>query len=240
MAQITDSEPLEANAKHGTRSASARTQSSLAGSVAFNQNLHREILALIPRLTRYARVLTRDVIAAEDLVQDCLARALEKIHLWEPRTDLRAWLFTILCRQHIDHTRGDARRRNYIASRQSDLGLAPSPNQTARLELRDLERALAKLPEEQRSVILLVGLEGMDYAEAAAVVNTPVATVRSRIARGRQTLRKTTGLFPARNSKRLGKGANLDCARRPVPCGDHFQFASNAQISAPKSQRAVQ
>ena len=198
MAQVTDSEALEPNAKHGTRSVSARTQC-LAGPVAFNQHLHREILALMPRLTRYARVLTRDVIAAEDLVQDCLARALEKIHLWEPETDLRAWLFTILRRQHIDHTRGNARRRDYIASQEYDLSLAPSPNRTARLELRDLERALAKLPEKQRSVILLVGLQGMDYAEAAAVVNTPVATVRSRIARGRQTLRMTTGPSPARH-----------------------------------------
>src|SRR5215469_3232668 len=82
-------------------------------------------------------------------------------------------------------TRGNARRRDYIASQEYDLSSAPSPNQAARLELRDLERALTKLPEEQRSVILLVGLQGMDYAEAAAVVNTPVATVRSRIARGR-------------------------------------------------------
>ena len=76
------------------------------------------------------------------------------------------------------------------------------PNQTARLELRDLERGLAKLPEEPRSVILLVGLEGMEYAKAAAVVKTPVGTVRSRVACGRESLRNATGLFPARHSRR--------------------------------------
>jgi RNA polymerase sigma-70 factor (ECF subfamily) len=167
-----------------------------------DQRLRGEISRLIPQLKRYARALTRDVAAADDLVQDCLARALEKIHLWEPGTDLRAWLFTILYRGHISHMRRDARQRDHLELQESDSSLVFSANQTARLELRDLERGLAQLPEEQRSVILLVGLEGMDYAEAAAAVNTPVGTVRSRIARGRESLRKTTGLFPARHSRR--------------------------------------
>jgi RNA polymerase sigma-70 factor (ECF subfamily) len=74
--------------------------------------------------------------------------------------------------------------------------LALSPAQAARLELRDLERALAKLPEQQRSVILLVGLEGMRYEEAASVVNLPVGTVRSQVSHGRETLRMLTGLYP--------------------------------------------
>jgi DNA-directed RNA polymerase specialized sigma24 family protein len=69
-----------------------------------------------------------------------------------------------------------------------------SPDQTIRLEVRDLKRAIAKLPGEQQSVILLVGLKGMAYAEAAAVINTPVGTVRSRVARGRETLRAMTEL----------------------------------------------
>jgi RNA polymerase sigma-70 factor (ECF subfamily) len=122
--------------------------------------------------------------------------------MWEPGTDLRAWLFTILYRQHISHTRRDARRREGVELQESDASSMLPPNQTARLELRDLERGLAKLPEEQRSVILLVGLEGMDYAEAAAAVKAPLGTVRSRIARGRESLRKETGLFPARHSPR--------------------------------------
>ena len=195
MTRITDLDAREATSKQADRSGSA---SVLAG----NHYLHEEILAHLPRLERFARALTRDVVSADDLVQDCLARALEKIHLWEPGTDLRAWLFTILYRQHISHTRRNARHRERVELQESDASLVFPPNQTARLELRDLERGLAKLPEEQRSVILLVGLEGMDYSEAAAAVNTPLGTVRSRIARGRESLRKATGLFPARHSRR--------------------------------------
>ena len=202
MTQITGLDALEATAKRADRIGSAKVEAGLPKPVPDDQYLRGEILALIPRLERFARALTHDVASADDLVQDCLARALEKSHMWEPGTDLRAWLFTILYRQHISHTRRDARRREGAELQESDASLMLPPNQTARLELRDLERGLAKLPEEQRLVILLVGLEGMDYAEAAAAVNAPLGTVRSRIARGRESLRKATGLFPARHSPR--------------------------------------
>jgi RNA polymerase sigma-70 factor (ECF subfamily) len=203
VTQATGLNALEATAKQADRDGSARVWGGgLPKPAVDDRYLREEILALIPRLERFARALTHDVVSADDLVQDCLARALEKIHLWEPGTDLRAWLFTILYRQHISHTRRDARRREGGEPQESNASFFFPPNQTARLELRDLERGLAKLPEEQRSVILLVGLEGMDYAEAAAAVNTPVGTVRSRIARGRESLRKATGLFPARHSRR--------------------------------------
>lgn len=202
MTQTTGLDALKTTPKEAERIGSARVWGGLPKPVSDDQHLRGEIARLIPQLKRYARALTRDAIAADDLVQDCLARALEKIHLWEPGTDLRAWLFTILYRAHISHMRRDGRQRDHLELQEFDSSLVFSPNQTARLELRDLERGLAKLPEEQRSVILLVGMEGMDYAEAAAVVNTPVGTVRSRIARGRETLRKATGLFPARHSRR--------------------------------------
>ena len=68
-------------------------------------DIHRSIEVEIPRLRRYARALTRDVVAADDLVQDCLARALGKLHLWEEGTDLRAWLFTILHNQYVNQVR---------------------------------------------------------------------------------------------------------------------------------------
>jgi RNA polymerase sigma-70 factor (ECF subfamily) len=221
VAQTTDADVLETTGKQIDRGRSARAWAGLP-KPALTNDLHKEILALLPRLRRYARVLTRDVVGAEDLVQDCLARALEKIHLWQPGTDLRAWLFTILYRQYISHARRDARHRDAWELQESDASLELLPNQTARLELRDLERALARLPEEQRSVILLVGLEGMDYAEAAAAVNAPLGTVRSRIARGRENLRKTTGLFPARHSHRK----DFPPVRRQAP--------------PPKSQEVVQ
>lgn len=223
MTQTAGLDALDSTAKQADRRGSATVWAGLPKPVLDEQYLREEILALIPRLERFARALTRDLVSADDLVQDCLARALEKIHLWEPGTDLRAWLFTILYRQHISHTRRDTRRREGVELQESDASLVSPANQTARLELRDLERGLAKLPEEQRSVILLVGLEGMDYAEAAAAVNTPVGTVRSRIARGRETLRKATGLFPARHSR-----------------SKDFPPVRTQASSAPKSQEVVQ
>jgi len=167
-----------------------------------DRTLRQQIEALVPRLRRYARALTHDAVAADDLVQDSLSRALGKIHLWEKGTDLRAWLFTILHNQHVSLRRRELRERAGIDLQTSNPRLAFAPSQDKRLELRDLERALASLPDEQRAVILLVGLEGMRYEEAASVVNLPVGTVRSRVARGRETLRILTGLFPERHSRR--------------------------------------
>jgi len=181
-----------------------------------NRGLVSQIEVLIPRLRRCARAMVRDPVAADDLVQDSLAQALGKIHLWEDGTDLRAWLFTILHNRHISLARQAARRRVVELKR-----LKPSsellPNQIARLELRDLERAIARLPEEQRSLILLVGLEGMSYEEAASVVDLPVGTVRSQVSRGRETLRMMTGLFAGRHSRRSGNAAKSATSWWQVP-----------------------
>jgi RNA polymerase sigma-70 factor (ECF subfamily) len=159
-------------------------------------DIFRDIEAEIPRLRRYARALTRDLIAADDLVQDCLARALGKLHLWQEGTDLRAWLFTILHNQYVNHVRRAVREGTAVALNESEPLLTRAPQQGRRLELRDLQRAIAKLPEEQRSVILLVGLEGMRYEEVAAVLDVPVGTIRSRLSRGREALRRLMGAVP--------------------------------------------
>ena len=158
----------------------------------------RKIEEEIPRLRRYARALTRDINAADDLVQDCLTRALSKVHLWQKGTDLRAWLFTILHNQYVNHVRRAVREGSAVGLSDSEPMLTSAPNQGKRLELRDLERAIAKLPEEQRSVLLLVGLEGMRYEEVAAVLNVPVGTIRSRLSRGREMLRQLMGMAPER------------------------------------------
>lgn len=179
-----------------------------------DRNLHRKIETLLPRLTRYARVLTHDAVAADDLVQDCLVRALGKIHLWEPGTDLRAWLFTILHNKHVSLARRDARQRGRIELQADTQSVGRPPDQAVRLEVRDLERAIGKLPEEQRKVVLLVGLDGMQYDEAASIVNLPVGTVRSRVARGRETLRTMTGLFPSRHARRSGGATQPPIRRR--------------------------
>jgi RNA polymerase sigma factor (sigma-70 family) len=159
-------------------------------------DIYREIEAEIPRLRRYARALTRDVAAADDLVQDCLTRALGKLHLWQKGTDLRAWLFTILHNQYVNYVRRSVREGAAVGLSDSEPLLTRGPQQGQRLELRDLERAIAKLPEEQQSAILLVGLEGMRYEEVAAVLGVPVGTIRSRLSRGREALRKLVGIDP--------------------------------------------
>src|SRR6478735_7574823 len=162
----------------------------------FVTDIHRSIEAEIPRLRRYARALARDVAAADDLVQDCLARALGKLHLWQDGTDLRAWLFTILHNQYVNQVRRAVREGAAVGLSETEPLLTRAPHQGKRLELRDLERAIAKLPEEQRSVILLVGLEGMRYEEVAEILDVPVGTIRSRLSRGREALRRLTGAVP--------------------------------------------
>src|SRR5438132_2497618 len=144
----------------------------------------------IPRLRRYARALTRDPARADDLVQSCLVRAIAKEHLWEPGTDLRAWLFTILHNQNVNEVRRSVREGVAVAMEDAASALTMAPRASATLQLRDLERAIRLLPEEQRQVILLVGLEGMHYEEVAAVLDIPIGTVRSRLSRGRETLRR--------------------------------------------------
>jgi RNA polymerase sigma-70 factor, ECF subfamily len=144
----------------------------------------------IPRLRRYARALTRDASRADDLVQSCLCRAIAKQHLWEPGTDLRAWLFTILHNQHVNDVRRAAREGVAIPVEDAVPVLTTVCDTGASLQLRDLERALGRLPDEQRQVILLVGLEGMRYEEVATILGIPIGTVRSRLSRGRDMLRE--------------------------------------------------
>jgi RNA polymerase sigma-70 factor (ECF subfamily) len=114
----------------------------------------------IPGLRRHAVALTRDRDRADDLVQDCLVRALAKQHLWQPETDLMAWLFTILHNSRVSDLRRSARekRRNEIAA-ESFLPMPRYPD--GRLELLDLDRRIGKLPERQRQALLLVCLEGI-------------------------------------------------------------------------------
>ena len=150
-------------------------------------DVSRLLEAEIPRLRRYARALTRDAVHADDLVQNCLTRALAKQHLWQPGTDLRAWLVTILHNQHCNEVRRSVREGSSV-----ELDRAPPvavlSNAIAVLELRDLERAINRLPEDQRTVVLLIGLEGMPYDRVAAILKVPVGTVRSRLACGRAKL----------------------------------------------------
>ena len=150
---------------------------------------HRLIEQQIPRLRRYARALTRNRERADDLVQDTLSRALVKEQFWQPGTNLRAWLFTIMHNQNVNNVRRAVRESGLVDMEQ----LSPMPattDPTASRQMFELERALAQLPLGQRQVILLVGLEGFSYEDAAGILSVPVGTVRSRLSRGRDILRK--------------------------------------------------
>lgn len=148
------------------------------------------LMQYIPRLRRYARALTGDAAAADDLVQDTLERALLKQALWREGSDLRAWLFTVMHNVFINQVRGAAANRTVPL----DEGLVQLQVNAARagdrLDIRDLDAALQALPEEQRSVVLLVGMEQLSYEEAARVLEIPVGTVMSRLSRGRERLRR--------------------------------------------------
>jgi RNA polymerase sigma-70 factor, ECF subfamily len=152
-------------------------------------DFRRQIEQEVPRLRRYARALTRDIGQADDLVQSCLVRALVKEHLWQPGSNLRVWLFTVLHNLHINRVRRLMREQDNAIVASASLALAQS-EPSARLDLLDVEQAIKKLPEVQRRVILLIGLEGMRYDEAAQILGVPIGTVRSRIARARQMLRE--------------------------------------------------
>ena len=147
-----------------------------------------EITALIPRLRRYARTLTGDRSFADDLVQDTLERAWGRLHLWRPGSDLRAWLFTIMHNLHVNQAR-TRRSEDSIDLRNEPMEFAARPSQEERLEITDLTMALRRLPDEQREVLLLVGLEEMSYQEAAKVLAVPLGTIMSRLFRGRERLR---------------------------------------------------
>jgi len=148
----------------------------------------------IPRLRRYARALTRASDPADDLVQDTLLRALTKLHLWQPGTDIRAWLFTIMHHQYVNTVRREAREATTVVDIEHiSSNLVATTDPTARRQLVELDRALARLSAEQREVLLLVGLEGMDYGSVAQILGVPIGTVRSRLSRGRERLRELMG-----------------------------------------------
>ena len=154
----------------------------------------RLLEAQLPRLRRYARALTRDLSRADDLVQDTLVRALDKQHLYQDGTNLRAWLFTLMHNQHVNNARRNVREDNSLDVDTMAAHLVAVTDPTASRQLRELDEAIGKLAMEQRQVILLIGLEGMSYEEAAAILDVPIGTVRSRLSRGREALRRLMGM----------------------------------------------
>jgi RNA polymerase sigma-70 factor (ECF subfamily) len=140
---------------------------------------HEHIKVAIPALRRYARALTRDAEAAEDIVQDTLVRALRSEHLFHGG-DTRAWLYTILTNLNRNRLRTLSRRPVLTSIKDSDAATG-GPESGG----RDIARALDELAEDQRSALLLVVLEGLTYREVAEIQGVPIGTVMSRLARAR-------------------------------------------------------
>ncbi|MEC9244298.1 MAG: sigma-70 family RNA polymerase sigma factor [Pseudomonadota bacterium] len=150
----------------------------------------KAIVGEIPGLRRYARALLRDADAADDLVQDCLERAFSRLDNWQTGTSPRRWLFTLMHNLFVDGVRARKRRSELVSDAAVDRPASVSaPEQNGMLDLRDVLDALQEISPERRAAILLVGVEGMSYAEAADVRDIPTGTLMSRVARGRQDLR---------------------------------------------------
>jgi RNA polymerase sigma-70 factor (ECF subfamily) len=142
----------------------------------------------IPRLRRYARAQTGDARRADDLVEDCLCRAVRTIDLFWSGTDLRVWLFTLLRDQLAGSGRQVAHAMRATAIEDAAKAVSSPKHRFPALTLENLRRALAGLPADQREVVLLVGLEGFRYDDVARILDVPVGTVRSRFSRGRNAL----------------------------------------------------
>ncbi len=147
---------------------------------------------LIPALRRYARSLLRNASAADDLVQDCLERAVSRWHERRAEGNARSWLFTILHNLAVNRLRQTARRGPHVAIEDAgEIAFAQAPAQEDSLRHKELMGALNSLPEDQRSVLLLICVEDLTYAEAAQVLGIPIGTVMSRLSRARERLLRT-------------------------------------------------
>lgn len=144
----------------------------------------------IKSLRRYAMAITRDPNDADDLVQECLKRALAYIHDGRKIRDLRAYLFTILHNVHSDELSRRKKNGTPVPIDNDGVRLVYPPPQYAYMDCKDLMEAVDNLPDDQRRVVLLVGLEGMSYRGAAEVLGVPIGTVMSRLSRGRNALRE--------------------------------------------------
>jgi RNA polymerase sigma factor (sigma-70 family) len=161
----------------------------MAGEAVMDDMLH-QVEPLIPAMRRYARALVRNAAAADDLVQDCLERAVSH---WHQRrdNDARRWLFTILHNLAISQFRQTAARGKHVTideMRENEFGR--SAVQEQKLMYQDVLNKLAKLPDDLRAVLLLVAVEDLSYADTARVLNIPIGTVMSRLSRARERLQQ--------------------------------------------------
>ncbi|MBO9575322.1 MAG: sigma-70 family RNA polymerase sigma factor [Sphingobium sp.] len=151
------------------------------------------MVALLPRLRRFAAGLARDLAGGDDLCQMTIERALKSRSQWEEGTRLDSWMYRIMRNIWIDETRARSRRQQTFAGEEAGLDVGVAGEQEARVELSLVDRALARLPDEQREAILLVMVEGYGYREAADIIGCPMGTLTSRLVRGRDALQQMLG-----------------------------------------------
>jgi RNA polymerase sigma-70 factor (ECF subfamily) len=151
-----------------------------------------QVEACVPALRRYARALTRNADLADDLVQDCLERAISRRGLFRPTGPVRAWLFTMLLNLYRNALRS-SRRRGETVDIDSVPELSTPAPQPGHIALAEMARAIDTLSQEQKEALLLVALEGLPYQEAADILKIPLGTLMSRLGRARTALRLATG-----------------------------------------------
>jgi RNA polymerase sigma-70 factor (ECF subfamily) len=154
----------------------------------------RDMILLVeplpPGLRRYARALVHDAASADDLVQDCLERAIGRWHQRRSDGNVRTWMYTILHNLAVNRLRYTQRRGTHLSMEAVDeASLGWPATQEAGLHEADLLDAIARLPEDQRAVLLLVSVEDFSYAEAAETLGVAMGTVMSRLSRARERLR---------------------------------------------------
>jgi RNA polymerase sigma-70 factor (ECF subfamily) len=150
-------------------------------------DVHAELVAALPRLRRFARTLARNAHDADDLVQVAVERALARIDQWRPDTSLVNWLFGIVRNAWLDEARSRRRRlRVFTAAEEGER--VSDPASRSNEQRLAIDAAMAQLPDEQRLVVSLVLVEGLSYKEAADVLQVPIGTLTSRLARARATL----------------------------------------------------
>jgi RNA polymerase sigma-70 factor (ECF subfamily) len=152
-----------------------------------DESVRQDILGAVPGLRAFAISLCGNVDRADDLVQEALLRALANIHSFQPGTNMSAWLFTIL-RNHFRSEYRKRRREVEDSDGHYAESLTSHPEQHGQLELSEFRTALAKLPEEQREALILVGASGFSYEEAAEICGCAIGTVKSRVNRARTRL----------------------------------------------------
>jgi RNA polymerase sigma-70 factor (ECF subfamily) len=147
------------------------------------------VLDVLPRLRRFAIGLAGSTADGDDLCQMTIERALTRREQWQEGTRLDSWMYRIMRNIFIDERRAGSRRRETFVDEDAGLSVGGDGAQEAQVELSMVDRAMAKLPEDQREAVLLVMVEGYSYKEAAEIVGCPVGTLNSRLVRGRDALR---------------------------------------------------